>query len=34
MVNKENLQCIIGGTCTCSHIEDGCLYSDIGLNKV
>ena len=30
MVDKENLPCIIGETCTCSHIENGCLYLDIG----
>lgn len=30
MVDKENLPSIIGGACTCSHIENGCLYSDIG----
>ena len=30
IVAKENLPSILGGTCTCSHIEKGCLYSDIG----
>ena len=30
IVDKENLPSILGGTCTCSHIEKGCLYSDIG----
>ena len=29
-VDKENLPALIGGTCTCSNIEGGCLYADIG----
>jgi hypothetical protein len=29
LVDSENLPSILGGTCTCSHIEGGCLYADI-----
>lgn len=29
-VDAENLPSIIGGSCTCPHINGGCLYSDIG----
>lgn len=29
-VDAENLPSFLGGTCTCSHIPGGCLYSDIG----
>jgi hypothetical protein len=28
--DPENLPTLVGGTCTCSNIEGGCLYSDIG----
>jgi len=27
---KENLPAILGGDCTCSFVEGGCLYSDVG----
>ena len=30
LVDPQNLPNIIGGECTCPHIENGCLYSDIG----
>lgn len=30
VINAENLPKILGGTCTCSGIDGGCLYSDIG----
>lgn len=30
IVDEENLPTFFGGTCTCSHIEGGCLFSDIG----
>lgn len=30
LVDAENLPTILGGKCTCSHIEGGCLYADIG----
>lgn len=29
-IDKQNLPTIFGGSCTCSHIEGGCLFSDIG----
>jgi hypothetical protein len=29
-VEAENLPTFLGGTCTCSHIEGGCLFADIG----
>ena len=29
-VDIENLPSSLGGNCTCSHIEGGCLWSDIG----
>ncbi len=29
-VDAENLPTFFGGTCTCSHIEGGCLLSEIG----
>lgn len=29
-IDMENLPKILGGTCECSNIEGGCLYSDIG----
>ena len=29
-IDSENLPTFLGGSCTCSHIEGGCLYSDIG----
>ena len=29
-VDEENLPVFFGGKCTCSHIEGGCLLSDIG----
>lgn len=29
-VDKENLPTFLGGTCTCSHIPGGCIYSDVG----
>jgi hypothetical protein len=30
LVDAENLPTFLGGTCTCSHIQGGCLYADIG----
>ena len=30
LVDAENLPSFLGGKCTCSQIEGGCLYSDIG----
>jgi len=30
LVDPENLPTFLGGTCTCSHIDGGCLYADIG----
>jgi hypothetical protein len=30
VVDAENLPTFFGGNCTCSHIEGGCLFSDIG----
>ncbi len=30
LVDEENLPTIVGGSCTCSHIDGGCLFSDIG----
>lgn len=30
LVDEENLPTFFGGKCTCSHIEGGCLYADIG----
>jgi hypothetical protein len=30
LVDAENLPTFLGGKCKCSHIEGGCLYSDIG----
>ena len=29
-IDSENLPSFLGGSCTCSHIEGGCLFSDIG----
>jgi hypothetical protein len=29
-VDAENLPTFFGGTCTCSHVEGGCLFSDQG----
>ena len=29
-VHEDDLPNIVGGNCTCSHIEGGCLFSDIG----
>ena len=29
-ISGENLPDFLGGTCTCSHVEGGCLYSDAG----
>lgn len=29
-VDAENLPSFLGGDCKCSHIDGGCLYSDIG----
>jgi len=30
LVVAENLPALYGGSCTCSHIEGGCLLADIG----
>ena len=30
LIDAENLPSILGGKCTCSHIQGGCLYSDAG----
>ena len=30
VISPENLPDFLGGTCTCSHVEGGCLYSDAG----
>jgi len=30
LINIENIPSFLGGTCTCSHIEGGCLFADIG----
>ena len=29
-IDAENLPDFLGGTCTCSHVEGGCLYSRAG----
>ena len=29
-IDAENLPSFLGGTCTCSHVEGGCLYSNAG----
>ena len=29
-IDPDNLPLFLGGNCTCSHIEGGCLFSDIG----
>ena len=30
LIDIENIPSFLGGTCTCSHIEGGCLFADIG----
>jgi hypothetical protein len=30
LVDAENLPTFLGGKCTCSHVEGGCLFSDMG----
>ena len=30
VIDANNLPSILGGTCTCQHIEGGCMYADIG----
>jgi hypothetical protein len=30
LIDEENLPSFLGGSCTCSHIDGGCLYADIG----
>ncbi len=30
LVDKDNLPSFFGGSCTCSNIEGGCLYADVG----
>ena len=30
-IDAENLPEILGGTCTCPHVEGGCLYSSEGI---
>lgn len=29
-IPAENLPASLGGTCTCSHVEGGCMWSDAG----
>ena len=29
-ISAENLPAFLGGTCTCSHVEGGCLESNAG----
>jgi hypothetical protein len=29
-IDIENIPSFFGGKCTCSHIEGGCLFADIG----
>ena len=29
-ISPENLPDFLGGTCTCPHVEGGCLHSDAG----
>jgi hypothetical protein len=30
IIDADNLPTFFGGNCTCSHIEGGCVYADIG----
>ena len=30
LIDIENIPSFLGGKCTCSHIEGGCLFADIG----
>ena len=29
-IDAENLPTFLGGTCTCSHVEGGCMFSNAG----
>lgn len=30
LIDIDNIPTFLGGNCTCSHIEGGCLFADIG----